>query len=134
MRTWHNPATAWRRWLFLAFPLLATFALTLALAIPTSSAPVTETNIHVPVSGLVTQPCTRANVTLSGDDHLQTQVSRDNGAACVGVHVTSTRTPTSPARTTRAPRTSGTKWMSWSSTAGSMQMGRLFNKRRHPTS
>ena len=74
MRTRRNTATSRRRWLFLVFPPLAALALTLALV------------SHVLVSGLVTHPCTGASITLSGDDHIQAQVSQDNGAAGVGVH------------------------------------------------
>src|SRR5690348_5762342 len=86
MRTWHNPATAWRRWLFLAFPPLAALALALALALPALAAPVVETNIHIPISAVLSDPCTGANVTLSGDDHLKSQVNFDDGAAGIGVH------------------------------------------------
>jgi len=86
LRTRRNTATSRRRWLFLVFPPLAALALTLALVSHVSAASVIETNIHVLVSGLVTHPCTGASITLSGDDHIQAQVSQDNGAAGVGVH------------------------------------------------
>ncbi|HEY7125588.1 MAG TPA: hypothetical protein VH540_16650 [Ktedonobacterales bacterium] len=86
MRTWHNPATARRRWLFLAFPPLAALALTLALAVPASAAPVVQTNVHIPISGVVSDSCTGANITFSGDYHIKSQVNYDEGAAGMGVH------------------------------------------------
>lgn len=86
MRIWHTPATAWRRWLFLAFPPLAALALNVALAIPAEASPVVQTNIHIPISAVLSDPCTGANVTLSGDDHLKSQVNFDEGAAGMGVH------------------------------------------------
>ena len=87
MKTWHNPATAWRRWLFLAFPPLAALALTVALAIPASAAPVVETNIHFPISGVFFDDCTGTDVTLSGDYHLKSQVNIvDEGTPGIGVH------------------------------------------------
>jgi hypothetical protein len=56
LRSRHNTATARRWWLLLAFPPLAALALAVALVAPASAAPVIETNIHVAVSGLVTEP------------------------------------------------------------------------------
>jgi hypothetical protein len=70
----------------LAFPPLAALALALALVMQASAAPVIETNFHVPVSIVGTHPCTGATITISGDDHIQAQVSRDEGTAGIGVH------------------------------------------------
>ena len=84
MRPRHN--TARRRWLLLAFPPLAALALTVALVMHASAAPVVQTNIHIPISTVFFDTCTGANVTLSGDDHLKSVVNFDEGAAGMGVH------------------------------------------------
>ena len=88
MRTWHNPATAWRRWLFLTFPALAALALTLALAIPASAAAtVIDINVHVPFGGPVFNPCTGGDITLSGDDHIMAhEIINDADHAEIHVH------------------------------------------------
>jgi hypothetical protein len=86
LRIRHNTATSRRRWLLLAFPPLAALALTVALVSHASAAPVVQTNIHIPISTVYSDPCTGATVTLSGDDHLKSQVTFDEGAAGTGVH------------------------------------------------
>jgi len=77
MRTQHTVATAWRRWLFRAFPALAALALTMAMAHPASAADgVIHTQNYISIIKQVSNPCNGGPAfLLTGVDHMVLEVT-----------------------------------------------------------
>jgi hypothetical protein len=93
MKNQHTTVHTWRRLLFMAFPPLTAVIFALALVMPAWAA--TVTNIDIPVSGQVFNPCNGEIVTFSGVDHFTAHVTLDNSGGFHAdthdnIHVTAT--------------------------------------------
>ncbi len=82
----------WQRWLMAACAPLLGVIVTFAMATPAMAA--TETNMDVPLSGVVTNTCNGENVAFNGVDHLTVQATYTSNnyhlATHDNIHVTGT--------------------------------------------
>lgn len=74
----------WRRWLMAACSPVVVVFLMFASATPVLAA--TVTNLDVPVSGVVVNPCNGENVAFNGVDHVSAQVTNTNSGYHVAIH------------------------------------------------
>jgi len=82
MKTQHNTATGWRRWLLPAFPALAALALILAAARPASAAFVFHSQNYIQVIQAANNPCTSTGgtVLITGVDHQVLELTLDGNS------------------------------------------------------